>query len=433
MTATLIDQAIAEGGIRSVNFFNGRLLTGRDLGREQDARRQADRRIAQAAGHGIARGLEVLAGPPGSDGPVVIVKPGLAVSRSGHMLYLESQAEVVLGRRAPPRVAASRTFDDCKLRGGSYAAAPGVYLLTLAPAEDREGHALTKALDDTAVPCNTDALIEAVQFRLLPIGSLLEDERDAVDQRTPLPDAPARRSLLRNRIAHRCFGTDELRAFLIDPLGAGGEPYGLLAKLAGHGLTDCDVPLAIIKLETEIDFVDQWSVRRRITRPCAAGAWAMLADDRRQAEGEAMFLQFQEQLEGIRLGEWHPESMTAIDRFDYLPPLGLLPIWSDPASPGFDYRTFFGKWPFREPLFMDGDQFQRVLQASFIHAPIALTDTANKVMFWLFQLRENVQGVGAQPTQRRPFLIFASGHIPPDAAARCDVSRWGYSNFSPVV
>ncbi|MFN7277616.1 MAG: hypothetical protein ACK5VP_07465, partial [Betaproteobacteria bacterium] len=59
MTTKLLQEAVLDGGIRSVNFFNGRLLTGKDLSREQDARRQSDRRIAQANGHGIAWGLEV--------------------------------------------------------------------------------------------------------------------------------------------------------------------------------------------------------------------------------------------------------------------------------------------------------------------------------------------------------------------------------------
>ncbi|EXI67921.1 MAG: hypothetical protein AW08_01525 [Candidatus Accumulibacter adjunctus] len=429
MTARLIEQAIAEGGIRSVNFFNGRLLTGPDLGREQDARREADRRVAQAAGHGIARGLEVLAGSPGSDGPVVTVQPGLAVSRSGHTLYLESATEVVLGRRAPPRVAAARTFDDCKLRGGSYAAEPGVYLLTLAPAEDREGHALTNALDDSAVPCNTDALIEAVQFRLLPIGSLLKDEHAAVDQRTPLPDATARLSLLRNRIAHRCFGTDALRAFLIDPLSAGGKPYGLLAKLADHVLTACDVPLAIVKLEMEIDFVDQWCVRRRITRPSAAGPWAMLADDRRQAEGEAMFLQFQEQLAALVGSTGVVGQFAACKRFDYLPPAGILPLPGTVSDEVAAIATFFDGLVVRGPAFIEGARFQALIRSSFAYPPV---DLGSGELIWLYYVRENRQAIDNKKFMPSPTacLVFASGQMPCQAGARFEVSSSSYGNYA---
>ena len=30
-----LDEPLSDGGIRTVNFFNGRLLTGTDMGREQ--------------------------------------------------------------------------------------------------------------------------------------------------------------------------------------------------------------------------------------------------------------------------------------------------------------------------------------------------------------------------------------------------------------
>ncbi len=54
-----LQQPILDGGIRSINFFNGRLLSARDLTREQSANREADRRLGQAIGEGIAYGLEV--------------------------------------------------------------------------------------------------------------------------------------------------------------------------------------------------------------------------------------------------------------------------------------------------------------------------------------------------------------------------------------
>ena len=46
MTAEL-DQAITAGGVRSINFFNGRLLTGDALSREQEGISQARRRLGQ--------------------------------------------------------------------------------------------------------------------------------------------------------------------------------------------------------------------------------------------------------------------------------------------------------------------------------------------------------------------------------------------------
>ncbi|MCA3136077.1 MAG: hypothetical protein ING70_10895 [Rhodocyclaceae bacterium] len=425
MTTKLLQEAVLDGGIRSVNFFNGRLLTGKDLSREQDARRQSDRRIAQANGHGIAWGLEVENVPAGD--PRVRVQPGLAVSRSGRALYLESETEVTLGRRAPPRAVASRTFDDCgRLTSGTYAAAPGIYLLTLAPAEDREGKALTHALDDAAVPCNTDTLVEAVQFRLLPLGQLLEDERLAIDQRPSKPDAPAKLSLWRNRIAHRCFGADALRAFITDPLGAGKEPYGLLAGLADKALSDCDVPLAIVKLEVNIDFVDQWSVRRRITQRCAAGAWPMVAGDRRLAEGEAMFLQFQEHLASLLGSSADARGISALQRFDYLPPAGFIPMPGNPTGDAAAIARFFDGLTVRGPAHMEGANLERLIRDSYAYPPI---DLASGELIWLYYVRENRQALDYKLTPApRACLVFATGHMPYRADARFNLSRWDYAN-----
>ena len=50
---------IVNNRTRSVNFFNGRLLTGEDLTAEQQANRVAHSLLGQAAGAGVAYGLEV--------------------------------------------------------------------------------------------------------------------------------------------------------------------------------------------------------------------------------------------------------------------------------------------------------------------------------------------------------------------------------------
>ena len=64
------------GGIRSVNFFNGRLLTGEDLSREQDANELARLRLGRAVGSGVAYGLEVAQAPTGSttERPIVTIE-----------------------------------------------------------------------------------------------------------------------------------------------------------------------------------------------------------------------------------------------------------------------------------------------------------------------------------------------------------------------
>jgi hypothetical protein len=85
--ALQLEQPLKEGGIRSVNFFNGRLLTAKDLSREQQARRDWDARLGLAVGDGVAFGLEAardtdLDAPAA---PVLRVKAGLAVNRAGQV------------------------------------------------------------------------------------------------------------------------------------------------------------------------------------------------------------------------------------------------------------------------------------------------------------------------------------------------------------
>src|SRR2546423_9301844 len=87
-----LQQPVLDGGIRSINFFNGRLLSARDLTREQTATREADRRLGQAVGDGIAYGLEVSKTPgAGNDSPAVSVEAGLAINRNGPTLMLASR------------------------------------------------------------------------------------------------------------------------------------------------------------------------------------------------------------------------------------------------------------------------------------------------------------------------------------------------------
>src|SRR5689334_17965304 len=86
------------GDIRSVNFFNGRLLAGEDLSSEQQTQRAERRLLGEAVGDGVAFGLEVHEDPARSSAarPVVTVEPGLAISRDGQTLALGRRTDVAL-------------------------------------------------------------------------------------------------------------------------------------------------------------------------------------------------------------------------------------------------------------------------------------------------------------------------------------------------
>src|SRR5205085_9449463 len=141
---------IFDGGIRSVNFFNGRVLTGEDLSDEQEAQRQARRLIGRAFGEGVASGLEVSEAERGSSpaSPIVRIEPGLAVNRRGQTLRLNARTSVGLVRKDDTTTDQTNiTFRDCDtLRPYVYVTTANVYLLTLAPAEGRRSEEHTSEL-----------------------------------------------------------------------------------------------------------------------------------------------------------------------------------------------------------------------------------------------------------------------------------------------
>ena len=256
-----LQQPLRDGGIRSVNFFNGRLLSGKDLTREQAARREADARLGLAVGDGVAFGLEVARDTSNDKpaAPVLKIKAGLAVNRVGQTLRLTADTSVALTRRFEA-LSADCMFANCTpITGGSYVVGAGVYLLTIAPAQLSEGRAPTNGLDPGNVACNTDANVEAVQFRLINI----RPERYAgLDHASPQ---------FRNRLAYRCFGIEAREQNMIDPWRVDAPRYGLIDELRDVGLDNRDVPLALVYWTDDgIQFIDTWAARRQLMAQAAA-------------------------------------------------------------------------------------------------------------------------------------------------------------------
>src|SRR5215207_5511962 len=310
-----LQQPILDGGIRSINFFNGRLLSARDLTREQSANREADRRLGQAVGEGIAYGLEVSKSLASTqESPVVTVDSGLAINRIGQTLMLAGKTDVALVRRATPGMGGTEPFGECApLQSGTYVAGAGVYLLTLAPAQGTEGRAATHSLENANASCNTDTTVTAVQFRLIQLDQQIS-ATEMLDQ-----------NHLRNLIAYKCFGVDSTSKFAADPFGAKLDKYGLLDNLRPTWLTECEVPLAILywTLVDGIKFIDLWSVRRRLGRRLADTGWSFLTSERTTREGEAMYLQFQSELKDLAGSGVTLSQVRARDHFKYLPAAGF--------------------------------------------------------------------------------------------------------------
>jgi hypothetical protein len=416
-------QPVFEGGIRSVNFFNGRVLSGEDLSDEQDAQRRARRLIGRALGEGVAYGFEVSEAAESSTTqyPVINVEPGLAVSRSGQTLRLAERTQVGLVRRedSPDYEALGATFRDCSpLRPQLYVAAESVYLLTVAPAEGREGRAPTSGAGNVPAAFNTRYLVEGVQFRLI----------EAV-KTSDLGDI----NTLRNRVAYLCFGEDEASRVAVDPFGTKLDSYGLLDTLRENILTDCEVPLALIYWSNVrgIGFIDNWAVRRRLTRPSPSQPWQTLLGDRRAAESEAMVLQFQAHVADMMKNQTEPLNAVAAGQyFHRLPPAGLLPLARRDASAkdfnGINPTTFFGGHAPRPADFIDGGILRSLFAAASNYGPVDLT---NGEVVWLYQVIQNDEAFGGSPNIT-PYVVFTTAQMLFRGAALFDISRMEKSNLA---
>ncbi len=414
-----------KGGIRSVNFFNGRVLTGEDLSDEQEAQRGARRLIGQAVGEGVAFGLEVSEAArevTSPQYPVISIEPGLAVNRAGQTLKLDARTDVGLVRQDDAANPAQThiTFRDCRpLQPALYVAAESVYLLTLAPAEGKEGEAPNAGFARIPAAQNIRYHVEGVQFRLIELLAANE-----------LGD----RSTLRNRIAYQCFGVEERNVIESNFWSTSVETYGLLDTIRDQQLlTDCEVPLALIYWSTTggIEFVDMWAVRRRITEVSADGRWNVLLGDRRASETEAMILQFQDHI-GDLFKRLDAGTVAASQYFRYLPPAGLLPVARkkskvDPKEFfGFEPNIFFSGRAHRPPVFMDGSAMRPLFREAVNYEPVDLNGPETILLYQTLQNERAYQ----QGTTVQPFIIFTTPYMRDMGAARFNVSQFNFSNLA---
>ena len=389
LTAQIIGSG-AVGGLRSIHFFNGRLLTAEDLKAEQEAGRRRVHWLGQATGTGVISGLEVRA----TGVATLQVSAGLALSRAGQAFALTADVALALqsSTRAAPGNGAFQPVRPAEAEAG-----PEVYVLVATAASWQEERAPLSGLGTGGRISGTDSryTVESVCFRLIPLS---------------LPDGPADADSLRNRAAHLCFGS----TLSLPP--AGPSPYGALAQLgAGGALTDADVPLALLGWwHGQLHFLDMWSVRRRV-QPATAFPWPLGGGDGQAATAEAMLCQFQDQVEDLRRREADCTQILAASRFCYLPPVGHLPL----GPGGFRWQRFFASLAV-EQFAPDPGFLGARLQQATAAAPIDLADPAP---LWVcvspagdrafFLRREQPQAVIVQPSPAMVVDVHLPGVITP--------------------
>lgn len=407
-----LDEAILNPDLRHINFFNGRLLTGGDLQAEQSVQHTHARHLGLAVGPGVAEGLrvsEAAASPSGES--AVVVTAGTAVNRAGETLRLESDQRVILARPPDPTKRDQCVFADCENQRADsvLGSGTGFYVLTISSASRREGSAPVSGLGNGIATCNSRYFSEGVMFRLLPLT---------------LTGLPGNTALVRSFVAHKCLGLLSPTPYeIVVRASQGLAPVvrGYEMLMPSGRLSNADVPLAVIEWTgAGLGFVDEWSVRRRLARPSAEPHWGTLHDDRRVAEGEAAFAQFQGQLMEM-LVPGNGSTRSADQDFAALPPVGLLPIRSTDSPTGIDVSTFLGSVIMNYGFSLNiafisnstvptikSAQIGNLLAASFRAAPVESTATNQ---FTLYLIRESLDAVQAGEAAQL-LGVFVSRDVP---------------------
>lgn len=324
----------------SIRFFNGRMLTGDDLTREQRSLYARDERVAAALGSGIVRGLEVSADASGTaTTPAVRISAGAAIDRRGEIIVLESDTVVQIAIPVPAIPPPRPDWRRCAEAPSDLPASLplpdlGLYLLVMRPRPvDSAELARVLQADRSNDPCMVSYVQEAAVFRLIRM----------IDLETAVVGVDELR--LRNVVAHACFGTAG-----VPPTPASDAPASaraidaLRSKLAPT--MDWDVPLAILRISrsTGLTWIDAWSARRSVAAESNHATLERVTGPRSCAEAEARLLQFDEQVRTLATPVAGPGTRTgsAVNTFQWLPPAAELPAnW---VLDGDAWRHFLGPW-----------------------------------------------------------------------------------------
>ncbi|MEF8938230.1 MAG: hypothetical protein V5A22_00180 [Salinivenus sp.] len=427
------------------------MLTAEDLHTEQDANATERKRLGRALGTGVLDGLFVR--KKGDE--TVTAESGVALAPSGCVVELPQTTNVsVVSKIDRDETAGTKgQFASCSAREVVAASGTGVYLLFVEPAAKPEGRTPRTRLggDGAASECGAQYRREGARLRLVHLdtgdaGLVPESLQTERGKRLKIEeefdegsDFRARHvSRLRNILAHVCLRTPSAlaeTASLYDTLRRQSRrnepnpdgPVDVLRDRAveeNDGLEDA-VPIGLLYwAQDRILFVDNWSVRRRVHRSDPQRPTP--ATDRRRAEGEAAFHQFQAHVGDLTVSGGPAEELPVLEArvfFDYLPAAGLVPVKTE--GPHEENLDFVNELTHQGPVYVEGAEVSRLLEQSFL-APPHRIDAGE--MLVLYRVRQN-----RQSNTETPYLLFASGHLPLLGDARFDLSRWDYSQYGTVV
>ena len=313
MSTRSLFEPVIDGGIPNPNWFEGRLLTAEAMRAKDRAERTRQRLLGRALGAGIFEGLFVTRGDPDGAGVVktLNISKGAAINGEGEVLMLSQDLTVEVVPQTTPAALAPALFETCKTNGvATIPSGFGIYVLLMCPASAYRERAPKSGLGTEGIVtgCGDAFAVDGVRFRtekLEPtnISGISDDDRGKLTALVADSGNGTSRSMLRNLIAHHCFGTPELARFAVDPFARSGGAsdwveYGAIDDLKRLGrITPCDVPVAILLWDAfGVAFLDLWAVRRSPIERATSQDWPLVAGTRRELDGKARFMQFQAHL-----------------------------------------------------------------------------------------------------------------------------------------
>lgn len=445
-------EPITEDGIKNTNYFEGRLLTGKDLTEQETANKRHRQQLGQILGHGVVEGLEVSIENvgAGADDPIVRINKGMAITLDGEVIELPLEyVDIQLSRSFDTLDPNLTGFKNCTnlpsetlVPSGS-----GLYILVMSPASSYREYAPKSGLQQNGIAreCGRAYVVEGVQFRLVKFDptampdiseetrDLLNDEYLSVSNPVDSSDIKGL-SMMRNLVAHVCFGTDGIASSAKDPsfINKPTTNLGLDALLGlDEGLASCDTPLALFYWNTEgIVFIDNWAVKRKSSHRDIVGYSVPSFTRHSYSRADESRLQFQQQLEYLQNNVEDLSEFYVKEYFRYLPPVGYMPIQVDDVSDGFDEKKFFDDLTIRNPVYVEAAGLVPITQVAMTYWPI---DLISEELIWLYRTRENAQEADNNSEDTiQEYIIFSSGHSPYFGNARFNVAKWDYSNFGSI-
>lgn len=379
----------------NVNFFEGRLLTARDLREQSSTHRLRREQLGRAIGAGIVEGFAVTI--PDEPGPVLQVAEGIALNGLGQILTLTETTNVALTRLGEVPEDAGQ-FRDCEPRTVSAELVGfGVYVLVASPASGFSEFAPMVELGDAGVAkgCGRRYALDGIQFRLVQLP--LRDFPDISAAQADLDGAApaqiaAATSRLRNVVADAFLrpaaSAHNRRRIRTEGPIVFAPTSDAIAKLTELGAIEpCDVPLAALFWDdTEVRFVDLWSARRLARWLPDPETLSLLPD-----YGYERLLQFQVQLDKIVSAAANPHTLRVDAYFRFLPPVAYFPASDNGSSFGLPPLQFFSGYVGENVGRLPAGQLTQLLRQSF---GVEAIDLDTDPFIQLFAIDQNVAAIG---------------------------------------